>query len=335
MKQTNGHNLNNSVSCIIGAGYSFVAGLPLASDLLTTEVAVVSNESAKRFHAVWKHYRKWLDENSNGYPEEYLSYLFEGHSSQSPPFSYAVELIAAALATPRGQDKKAKSPRYSIRVIQPTHCNIHVHFWRIVYQNFDNVFAITTNYDLLIERALRHRPMKRGFGPGCYYGGIEFPQILRGNALPFTVKRPMRRIELSGDIPIYKLHGSLNWSYRDRQLYMYQDMRPAFRYGGDAAIVPPVTLKRIPDWLSAIWNEAEVALSSSSTWIICGYSLPEYDKGIREFLSGASKESLKRIILIDPKSNVIQDSYQEIAPNTDILCLSGLPDALCELEQII
>ena len=39
---------------------------------------------------------------------------------------------------------------------------------------------MTTNYDILIERELRHKGMRRVFGPGFYYGGIPKPQLLRG-----------------------------------------------------------------------------------------------------------------------------------------------------------
>ena len=41
--------------------------------------------------------------------------------------------------------------------------------------------VITFNYDLLIERGLRHLQMRRG-RPGIYYGGFPRPQVLKGLA---------------------------------------------------------------------------------------------------------------------------------------------------------
>jgi hypothetical protein len=167
----------------------------------------------------------------------------------SPPFSWAVELVAASLATPRGTDARSTNPRHGVRILNPSHCTERTAFWRTVLNLFGSTAAITTNYDLLIERSLRHRPMKRGFGTGCYYGGLLRPQILKGSALPFTVHEPRRCwVELSESTPVYKLHGSLNWACGKVQLELYQDLRPAFRKGGDAAIVPPFPEKKVPSW---------------------------------------------------------------------------------------
>jgi len=55
----------------------------------------------------------------------------------------------------------------------PFRCDSHLAFWREVLGKAGHVAAITTNYDILIERGLRHRRMTRVFGPGCYYGGFR------------------------------------------------------------------------------------------------------------------------------------------------------------------
>lgn len=332
--------MNNSryqaVSCLIGAGYSFVAGLPLARNLLTTDVVALSKRALRNYRAVWTDFNKWLEVNPDGYPEQYLSELFQGRRNWSaPPFSHAIGLITAVLATPRGADVKSVNPRYSVRVIQPSRCPAHVDFWACIVDAFDRIFALTTNYDLLVERALRHRPMKRGFGPGCYYGGLEQPQILKGTPLPFSVSAQMREVELHGRIPVFKLHGSLNWSYKSGRLELYQDMRPAFRGSGDAAIVPPVPYKDIPQWLASVWMEAEKALAGSDTWVVCGYSLPSYDHAIESLLSKASSGRLTRIILISPNSSELAGRYIKIAPRADMICLPGLPEGLEQLVSVL
>ena len=204
-------------ACIVGAGFSYVAGLPLARDLFISSVAATSAGAAKRFHAVRQVYLQRQDDNPARNPGEYLLDLYNNILVRpSPPFSWAVELIAASLATPRGTDVRTTNPRYGVRILNPSHCTEHTAFCRTILNLFGSTAAITTNYGLLIERNLRHRPMKRGFGTGCYYGGLLRPQILKGSAVPFTVHEPRRWVELSGSTPVYKLHGSLNRARGER-----------------------------------------------------------------------------------------------------------------------
>src|SRR5882724_6063841 len=67
-----------SVCCILGAGYSHVAGVPLTRDLFATrEVAVSSEAARRRFQTVWNDYEAWLSENPSRNPEEYLSDLLK------------------------------------------------------------------------------------------------------------------------------------------------------------------------------------------------------------------------------------------------------------------
>lgn len=149
-------------ACIVGAGFSYVAGLPLARDLFISSVAATSDGAAKRFHAVRQDYLQWQDDNPARNPEEYLLDLYNNILVRpSPPFSWAVEPIAASLATPCGTDVRSTNPRYGVRILNPSHCTEHTAFWRTILNLFGSTAAITTNYDLLIERSLRHRPMKR------------------------------------------------------------------------------------------------------------------------------------------------------------------------------
>ena len=150
----------------------------------------------------------------------------------------------------------------------PFRCDSHLAFWREVLGKAVHVAAITTNYDILIERGLRHRRMTRVFGPGCYYGGIPKPQLLRGTQLPWAYQG--NYIELEGAVPVYKLHGSLNWSRVGDGLELFQDLRPAFRSGGDAAIIPPVPEKEIPAWLQPVWSSAEEELARARFGLFVG-----------------------------------------------------------------
>lgn len=251
-----------------------------------------------------------------------------------PPFEWAVELLAAVLATPLPSDTTVTNFRYGARVTFPFRCESHSAFWREVIGKAGHVAAITTNYDILIERGLRHRRMKRVFGPGCYYGGIPKPQLLRGTQLPWAYQG--NHIELEGEVPVYKLHGSLNWSRGRDGLELFQDLRPAFRRRGDAAIIPPVPEKEIPAWLQPVWNSAEEDLAGAADWIVCGYSLPSYDVAITDLLRRAAVAgNLKRILILDPHASDICRRYSPIAQNVQVMALEGLPEGIDTLHTLL
>jgi len=362
------------ICCILGAGYSHVAGAPLTRDLFAARDVAVSSEAARRrFQTVWNDYEAWLSENPSRNPEEYLADLLKHGRSAAwtvneryvlsrshleapaaietqrstfsfpdfpvptriiPPFKWAVELLGAALATPLPSDGTVTNFRYGARVTFPFHCDSHFAFWREVTRKASHVAAITTNYDILIERGLRHRRMTRVFGPGCYYGGIPKPQLLRGTQQPGAHQG--NYIELEGAVPVYKLHGSLNWSRAGAGLKLFQDLRPAFRGGGDAAIIPPIPEKEIPTWLRPVWSGAEGELARVAIWIVCGYSLPSYDVAITELLRRtAIAGNLRRILVLDPHASDICCRYSTIAQNVQVMALEGLPGGINTLRELL
>jgi hypothetical protein len=150
------------------------------------------------------------------------------------------------------------------------------------------------------------------------------------------VSKPERFIELVGNIPLYKLHGSLNWGLEAGTLTLYQDLRPAFRRGGEAQIVPPVMEKEAPSWLLAIWDGARQALASCATWLVCGYSLPPYDRAITQLIADAGTSgAVTRIILMDPYATDLASRWQAMAPNAELHLLPGLPEALRPLLELV
>jgi len=363
-----------SICCILGAGYSHVAGAPLTRNLFAARDVAVSSEGARRrFRTVWNHYEAWLSDNPSRNPEEYLAdLLMHGRSAAwtvneryvlsrdnfeatpaietqgstfsfpdspvparvIPPFKWAVELLGAVLASPLQADTTVTNFRYGSRVMFPLHCDSHFAFWREVTSKASHVAAITTNYDILIERGLRHRRMTRVFGPGCYYGGIPKPQLLWGNQLPWAYRG--NHIELEGAVPVFKLHGSLNWSRAGDGLKLFQDLRLAFRGGGEAAIIPPIPEKEIPAWLQPVWSSAEEELARAAVWIVCGYSLPSYDVAITELLRRtASAGKLRRILVLDPHASDICCRYRTIAQNAQVMALEGLPRGVDTLRELL
>jgi hypothetical protein len=172
------------------------------------------------------------------------------------------------------------------------------------------------------------------FGPGCYYGGLPRPQLLQGTQLPWAYQG--RHIELEGAVPVYKLHGSLNWSRAGDELELFQDLRPAFRGGGNAAIIPPVPEKEVPLWLRPVWSSAEEELARAEDWIVCGYSLPWYDGAIAGLLCRAAcAGNLRRILVLDPHASEVCGRYAATVQNVEIVALEGLPEGIDKLYDLL
>jgi SIR2-like domain len=216
--------MKKSVACLLGAGYSYVAGVPLAKDLLKANyVLALSERSHKRFKVVRKHYEDWQQQNPTEYPEQYLGNLYGGLLGPNAPlWEWAVEYVGAVIASAGTPPASLnRSPRYSNRINRPSKSRAHKDFWNAILSRTRKLSVLTTNYDILIERALRHRPMLRHPSQGCFYGGLPRPQELKGAAQPFSKWSPERLIRMDGSIPIYKLHGSLNWFLFGENVVMY------------------------------------------------------------------------------------------------------------------
>jgi hypothetical protein len=317
-----------SVLCFLGAGYSAVAGVPLGKELLRPSyLLAISEGSARRFEVVRDHYEKWQGNHPDEYPEQYMALIYNrAINGYAPKWKWVVEYVSCVIAsagTPPGSLNR--NPRYSNRINRPSDCSIHYAFWGTVLQHCDDLAAATTNYDILIEKVLRHRPMQRPPSPGCFYGGLPRPQHLKGAAQPFSVHSPDRLIEMIGSIPVYKLHGSLTWALSEEKLLTYQDMRAAFRHGGAAAIVPPLPEKPVPSWLRTIWDGALTALQQSNIWIVCGYSAQPYDTQVRELLRHGGESRTVKLFLMDPQSVALTGRWKEILPDANIIALPGLP----------
>ena len=326
-----------SIVCFLGAGFSYVAGVPLARDLFSFRPSVASRASKDRFLAVLNHYGEWKKVNTDLHAEQYLSCLFLGSAGvNAPKWKSAVEYIGAVIAS-SGAPRPSynQNLRYSNRLNRPTKCETHQKFFKVIFSNTNNVSVITTNYDLLIERALRHKPMIRPRTLGCYYVGVSKDQEIKGASMPFSRWQYDKVIKMSGAIPVHKLHGSLNWHLSNDEIVVYQDMRPAFRHGGNAAIIPPIQEKCTPVWLKDIWSSAEVALAEASIWIVCGYSAPNYDCQVQNILKKAGSNRDLSILLMMPDSKCFVDHWKKIVPGSRIIPIGKLPSGILDLDHYL
>lgn len=325
-------DMPRSTSIILGAGYSHVAGLPMATNLLDDSVYVTSKGAERRFQAVRAAWTTFRDANPGTWPEQFLTAAYRNPRNHNIAWEWAVELVAATLASPRGADVPVvRNIRYSGRLTKEVQSESLAKFWDVLCHE-DLKGVLTTNYDLLAERGLRHRPFKRRKRLGFYYGGLPRPQRLKGLAQPWTVHDPQRVLVLESVLPLFKLHGSLNWTRELGEFLLYQDMRPAFRNRADAMIVPPVTEKETPSWLTEVWNGASSCLKASERWIVCGYSLPPYDLAVLHLLRRSSC-SVREICLVDPFGSALTPRWQEVAPQARVSSFAGLPTGLRPLSQ--
>ncbi len=182
---------------------------------------------------------------------------------------------------------------------------------------------ITTNYDLNIESACYylHAPVDPGF---------NLCQTDKGNVVVTG------RLYQTGGIPLYKLHGSVNWypieeepglAVEDRIVqgnWIGQKggtpalPRPCFadyKPPADPVIIPPSFLK--PDLnpaLKAVWQGAAKVLSTANVVAFVGYSFPPSDTEMMYFLARALSENagLRAVYIVDTNANAITDRLRSV-----------------------
>jgi len=263
-------------------------------------------------------------------PDPRAPTMFDADGGPPLPWSWAVETVQLRLAQ-EGPGSTLPELRTQAFVYPPRHVNRlrygsnlslpassprHTAFLRELLERYRLSGVVTTNYDTLAERVLRHRPMRRDPEPGCFYGGLTRPQFAHGH-LPWDRSDPdmhgrIGSLELTGTIPVFKLHGSLNWERRGQKIALYRDQRLAYRRGGQAAIIPPTAEKQAETWLAAVWEGAELVLASSDRWIVVGYSLPEYDHAIGALLHRAAMSGTPvGIVLHDPHAPTLAAHWSE------------------------
>jgi hypothetical protein len=313
------------ISIFLGAGFSYVGYVPLASQLFNEEPEVDRISRQRLVGRVLKGWEAW-NQKHGGAPEEYLAFL-QTHGGRS--WLDAVWYVALVIALKMGNleyvGMKPTITRHNIN--RTSQVPIHETFWSTIFKRTNDVTVLTTNYDILAERGLRYMPRPRVHRPGFHYGfGVE---ALAGGGYPSYSH--IQKIAVSGNVPLLKLHGSVSWSYREGKLIRYHDCRPAIR--GDAAIVAPVTQKTLPEYLQPFWHRAADALASSNIWIFVGYSLPEYDRLIRDLLWENRKHN-PTVHVFDPDPN-ISLRYSDLLPSASVVAHPGFPSGLNDLESIV
>ena len=309
------------ISVFLGAGFSFIGGVPLASQLFDEQPLVDVVSRQRLIGRVLDGWDNW-HHRTGGTPEEYLVHLKESSSRRWDDAVWYVAL-AVTLGMP-GVGVGGQKPTIMRHTLNRT-AGIHAHenFWTAIFRQTTDVCVLTTNYDILAERGLRMEPRPRLPRPGFHYE--DGPEQLRGSGFPGVYHN-----RTAGTVPRLKLHGSVSWSFSGNGIDRYHDCQPAIR--GDAAIIAPVTEKSIPSMFRPIWDRAASALSKSNIWIVVGYSFPEYDEAInRLFQSSANCATQVHIIDPDPK---VFNKVQSLLPDADVFSYRCIQCALNDKKFI-
>src|SRR5262249_44487649 len=151
----------------------------------------------------------WHRVNS-GSPEEYLADLQQSGGSEWFDAQWYVGLV---IALPMGRvELVGMNPmitRHNLN--RTTGVQAHEAFWSAIFRRTEDISVITTNYDILPERGIRHTRRPRVPRPGFHYGWG--PEPLEGGGYPSYSH--IQKISAAGSVPIHKLHGSISWSHRD------------------------------------------------------------------------------------------------------------------------
>lgn len=315
----------NVISVFLGAGFSILGGVPLASQLFDEEPRVGTVSRAKLVERVRDGWKRWHARTQGG-PEEYLTHLEAlGGQQWRDAVWYVALVVTLGMRGVRVSGQRPTLTHHSIGLAN----NIpeQEEFWRVLFSKTSNVCVMTTNYDVLAERGLRLTPKPRLHRPGFHYG--DGPEELTGGSHPGIFHSPPPAAE--GTVPILKLHGSVSWSIGRNGIERYHDCRPAIR--GNPAIIAPACEKKIPSLFQDIWDKAAATLAASNVWIIVGYSFPKYDEAINAlFRSNALHQP--KVHVLNPDASAAR-RLSGILPGVDVHPHAGLPEALYDLPEIL
>jgi hypothetical protein len=189
------------------------------------------------------------------------------------------------------------------------------------------VSVITFNHDLLIENALSLIPSRSYGAVWCLRHAYGFGDEVR----TCSNNQPLFDYECPGSahqhVPIFKLHGSVNWVFRTvkahppadvarrkREIFVWHNRTlpehnrkltgPQRNWYLWSLIVPPIYEKHsmIRAELNRIWTAAAENLRAADRVIFWGYSFPRADLHARYWFQRGSEanEALRRPILINP-----------------------------------
>lgn len=177
----------------------------------------------------------------------------------------------------------------------------------------NDLTLVTTNYDLNLECAVYDAGLRTRLG-------FTYSRFDSGG-------RVDGRLYADKGIPLFKLHGSVNWyvdaedkgiaveddvveveSHLEREAYLPRVCAEGYVAPWGPLIVPPSYLKaHLTPGLHAAWSGAAAALSKATHVLFLGYSFPPTDVEMMYFFARAFSENvdLASITILDPQAREI------------------------------
>jgi hypothetical protein len=297
---------------ILGAGFSRDAGLPLVNDFLERMGDCLESDSLQprgreaiqkvfefRLKAAAAAYRAML--NVENIEELFsLASALEGQNDSD----YIPTAIAATLDTTRRSnpncriqtmllDPQTGQVTSSEGVRQPI--PLYQLYAEILNGNFCDRrekaknTIITFNYDTLLEDGLH------GAGLPFTYGIPE----------PYAIYEQPNCTQDGTGLPVYKLHGSVNWSIdpsSSNKVRIYNSYDYVKAREERVFLVPPTWRKVFGEQLGAVWDGAVRALSDATRIVVLGFSMPPTDTHFKYLLIAGLQNniSLRKLLFVNP-----------------------------------
>ncbi|HEX3031163.1 MAG TPA: SIR2 family protein [Bacillota bacterium] len=265
---------------ILGSGFSAEAGAPLSSQILKR---IFSPENQN--NRLWRLY-EWLDTRLFAARPGWLGTTeFEEVLSRLNLFDYYVQEASIRSGLEENIDLLL---REFIKLLDP----LLLSPLPQVYSHFVNKLTVsdailTFNYDLVLESALEKAGMAYDYQLPLWPGHPVSPN--------------------HSEIPVAKLHGSINIAHCSKCNRLYYLNRPFSGEGKEQGpfIIPPTLFKSysLPA-LRRLWYLAYCQLRQAEEIIIIGYSLPSADILAAQLLFfAAQSKGLPRVTLVNGKAS--------------------------------
>jgi len=298
------------LAVLLGAGFSkWAAGLPLASELFDFQLNPFGIRESKKLNQIHELKANWDIANPNAYAEEFISSILSStnYSAKRLILWYIVRRLSEPYIWEEWHSGRRRRHVFMIdeyrKNEKPGVMKTNQFLTRLGLKLSG---IITPNYDLLIEYALGTK--------GFHYGDKGEQLVGRG---PYPVSQWLKPVQLTGTIPLAKLHGSISWDVNGK----YTDGRRGLT--GDALIVAPTPEKICPHILLQEWNLSKEILLRAKRILVFGFSFNPYDKAILEHLKEFGG-NIKEVVVIDIESRNAQ--VTEVWPYAEVRWIRPPPE---------
>lgn len=321
---------------ILGAGFSYEAGLPLIKDFMNhmrdaaawleeqgnrkDEVAAIESVLAFRLKAAAAAYRTPL--NVENIEELFSLASASGSTELSDEVTLAIAATldfcsATAPACERVSVTKVDGPKWV--KFQPrnwklsTHdeqradgtpglsvysCPVYEFFLGLLCGYFNETGADRRDTVISLNYDTVVEDALSALGLPFCYAGEEM--------IDWRSPRPATDLE-QRLVPVLKLHGSLNLGVRISEaaapkLWGYASYHELMSEGRRPMLVAPTWQKSVSGYLSAVWREAVSALKTATRIVILGYSVSQTDQHFKYLLAAGLQDniSLRKVIIVNP-----------------------------------